>query len=235
MIVTIDGPAGSGKSTVAACLADRLQIGYLDTGAMYRAVTLAALKKNVELTQPEKLAKLAKDCRIEFHTKDLGTEVRLDGQDVTDEIRLPEVSDNAHYIAGAPQVREVLVEQQQRIAREMGALVTEGRDQGTVVFPYAAFKFYLDASPECRAQRRVQQLQQKGVAARYDEILAAQNERDQRDSSRSVGPLKPAPDAIRVDTTNLTIDEVIENLYKHIVTVWPEAMTESKTDRRDAR
>ena len=215
-IITIDGPAGSGKSTVAARLAQKLGIAYLDTGAMYRAVTLAALQRGVPLDNGAELARMVSNCHIEITDQPNTCRVWLDGRDVTEAIRSSEVTDQSHNLARLTKVREQLVRQQQAIARKLGSLVTEGRDQGTVVFPQANFKFYLDATPECRAKRRWNQLQANGADVNYDKILAAQKLRDQRDQSRTIGPLKPAPDAHIIDTTDMTIEQVVETLYQRV-------------------
>jgi len=216
MIITIDGPAGSGKSTVAARLADRLGVTYLDTGAMYRCVTLAALQRQVDLDDPDALARLAAQIRIEMRREDGLSHVLLDGRDVTDAIRTKDVTDNSGPIADAPGVRAELVAQQQRIGHEAGSLVTEGRDQGTVVFPQAKFKFYLDADAECRARRRHEELVQKGLPVDYETILAAQRRRDERDKNRSVGALKTPQGAAIIDTTNMSIADVVEAIYRHV-------------------
>ncbi len=216
MIITIDGPAGSGKSTAAALLAQRLGIAYLDTGAMYRAVTLAVLKSGIRWDDSPALEKLAAQTQIDLVYQNAVTRVYLDGLDVTEEIRKPQVTDHAHYIAGSPAIRDILVRRQREIAQKTGSLVTEGRDQGTVAFPGADFKFYLDASPGCRAQRRCLELSQKGLFVELDQILTAQQQRDARDQQRSVGPLVPAADAMVIDTTDLTIEQVVDILCRHI-------------------
>ena len=216
MIITIDGPAGSGKSTVAARLAQRLGIAYLDTGAMYRAATLAALQENVSLDDSDALVDLLNRCRLEpALTADAGR-VLLNGKDVSDAIRSPEVTNQAHKLASQPAVRRLLVQEQRQIAQQVISLVTEGRDQGTVVFPNADFKFYLDADPICRARRRCRQLQQIGHEISYEQILAEQQQRDLRDAQRLDGPLKVPEDALIIDTTEMTIDQVVETLYQRI-------------------
>ena len=197
-------------------MADRLGIAYLDTGAMYRAVTVAALEQHVPLDDEGALAEMVGRCEIEIAYGEGICHILLDGRDITDKIRRPEVTEEAHHLAKAAAVRAQLVRQQQQIGEKLGSLVTEGRDQGTVVFPEASFKFYLDAAPESRARRRQEQLQQQGVEMEYQEILDSQKQRDQRDSSRAAGPLKPADDAIIIDTTDMSLEEVVETLYQYV-------------------
>lgn len=208
MIVTIDGPAGAGKSTVAQALARRLGFSYLDTGAMYRAVALAGLRRGVAWDRPEQLAELARQVDIRV-TDD---RIHLDGEDVTETVRSLEVTSVTRHAAGNPQVREYLVELQRTVAAGRDDTVTEGRDQGTVVFPHAACKIFLTASPPERARRRLEDLAVRGETATLEEILAAQERRDREDSTRAVGPLVRAPDAIEVLTDGLTIDEVVDRL-----------------------
>ena len=207
MIITIDGPAGAGKSTVARRLAEKLDYQFLDTGAMYRCVALAAMRRDVIMDDAEKMAELAGAISIEMSDE----RVQLDQDDVTATIRTLEVTNNTHYAADNPGVRERLVELQRQIGCT-GDFVTEGRDQGTVVFPNAACKFFLTASPEERARRRVGDLVSRGEAANFDDVLAKQNQRDQRDSARDVGPLVPAEDAVHVLTDGMTIDSVVSQL-----------------------
>jgi len=198
MLIAIDGPAGAGKSTVARAVADALGFTYLDSGAMYRCVALAELR-GVE----DPLA-----CEIE-----LGGEVMLDGEDVTDAIRSPEVSARASEVAARPEVRGHLVALQRSMIRN-GDYVAEGRDIGTVVAPDAELKVFLTASPEERARRRAEQL---GVDP--EQVLAEQRERDTRDTTREHSPLAPAPDALRVDTTGLSIDEVVAQIARLVQAV----------------
>jgi len=207
MIVTIDGPAGAGKSTIARKLARRLGFRFLDTGAMYRAVAWAAMERAHDWAIAEKLVALAGELQLDVDEQ----HVAVDGRDVTREIRTPEVTAATHFAANNPGVREILVAQQRRAAGN-DDIVTEGRDQGTVVFPHAECKIYLTASPEERARRRTKELVARGQAATVEEVLAAQNRRDASDSSREVGPLVPASDAIEVATDGLSPDEVLDRL-----------------------
>lgn len=207
MIVTIDGPAGAGKSSISRQAAERLGFEFLDTGAMYRAVAWAVLRQSRQLTDESVVAEVANSIRIDLK----GGRVLVDGIDATDEIRTPEVTQATRYAASNVDVRAHLVELQRQFGREKN-LVTEGRDQGTVVFPHAECKIFLTASPEERARRRVAELAARGVAAEFDDILAQQNRRDAEDSSRTVGPLRKADDAIELCTDGMTPDEVIQRL-----------------------
>ncbi len=211
-IITIDGPAGSGKSTVAHRLAQKINASYLDTGAMYRAITAICLQKNADMADSEALLKIADECEIKFDLVDGVNRVYVDGQDLTEIIRSNEVTEACSVIAGNDQIRKLLARQQRTFATSTEILVTEGRDQGTLVFPTARFKFYLDASPECRALRRYEQQKTKELG--FNEILAAQEQRDREDASRQLGALKPAEDSIIIDTTDLTINMVIDKLYE---------------------
>jgi len=207
MIVTIDGPAGAGKSHVARALAQRLGFGFLDTGATYRAVTLAAMQRGVPWSDVSRLAALADSVEIDLEDDC----VLLDGQDVTQQIRAVEVTKNIHHVADQAEIRAVLVQLQRRIASQAN-YVTEGRDQGTVVFPDAQCKLFLTASPEERARRRLLDLQAQGEATTLDEVLEQQNRRDQRDASRTVGRLHRADDAVEVNTDGLTAEQVVDRL-----------------------
>ncbi|MFI4876321.1 MAG: (d)CMP kinase [Blastopirellula sp. JB062] len=209
MIVTIDGPAGAGKSSIARQVAEQLGFEFLDTGAMYRAVAWAVIRQGGDLTDESVVADAARNMRIDLTQG----RVVIDGADATDEIRTPEVTQATRYAAANVAVRMHLVELQQQFGREKD-LVTEGRDQGTVVFPTAECKIYLTASPEERARRRVADLAARGVAAEYDEILTQQNQRDEEDSNRSVGPLRKADDAIELKTDGMTPSEVIRRLIE---------------------
>lgn len=209
MIVTIDGPAGAGKSSIAKRLAKELGFEFLDTGAMYRAVTVACKRKGIRLEDSLAVAKVAQEATIEFRQ---GT-VWIDGDDVTQEIRDPAINQDIKLVADNPEVRSSLVAAQVKWAENKNA-VTEGRDQGTVAFPSAGCKIFLTASPEERARRRFRQLQEKGIECSYEVILDSQIARDRDDRSRPVGALVKAPDAIEVDTDKMSEDEVLDHLLK---------------------
>jgi len=212
MVITIDGPAGTGKSSVALAVAERLGFDFLDTGAMYRAIGLAALRREAKLDDPRELAFVARHARITFDWQKHPPGVYLNGEPVGHLLRGSEATRAASYVAVVPAIREQLVAQQQQVGRERGNLVTEGRDQGTVVFPQAELKFYLDASPQERARRRVAQLRARGEIVDYQEILSGIVSRDHRDASRSVGPLAVPKDAEVVDTTSLSQADVVEHI-----------------------
>jgi CMP/dCMP kinase len=209
VIITIDGPAGAGKSTVARALARRLAFRFLDTGAMYRAVALAALRRGLDWDCPDDLARLAQRLHIQL----LGDQVLLDGENVTEAVRSSEVTAVTRYAAGNPQVRALLVELQRKLAGNDN-IVTEGRDQGTVAFPNAECKIFLTASPAERARRRLRDLQVQGEPATLEQVLAAQERRDREDAARAVGRLVPARDAVEVWTDGMTLDEVVDRLEK---------------------
>lgn len=207
MIVAIDGPAGAGKSSAARELARRLGFRFLDTGAMYRAVALAAVRRNLDWNDPAALAALTRTLSIEV-TND---RVWLDGEDVTRAIRTLAITSVTFYAANNPGVREHLVELQ-RAAAGTDNIVTEGRDQGTVVFPNAGCKIFLTASPLERAKRRLRDLEKRGEGSTLEDVLAQQELRDERDASRAVGPLLRADDAIEVCTDGLEPHQVVDRL-----------------------
>ncbi|MBU6238750.1 MAG: (d)CMP kinase [Planctomycetes bacterium] len=211
MIVTIDGPAGAGKSSVAKRLSQELGYCFLDTGAMYRCVTLACLRRKIPLDDTHAIAALAMELQIELRNDS----VWLDGEDVSVAIRTPEVTRSIKSIADNLQVRAAMVQAQRRWVQGKD-VVTEGRDQGTVAFPDAPCKIFLTASAEERARRRLQQLLDAGIDADYDEILRLQQERDENDMKRPTGGLRPASNAITVNTDGMQENEVLDKLL-HIV------------------
>lgn len=205
MIVAIDGPAGAGKSTIARRLAGTLGAVYIDTGAMYRCVGLLALRAGVDCDDLARLGELARTARIEFVPG--SPRVLLNGEDVTAAIRTSEVSSAASKVSAAAEVRRAMVERQRRMGAEQ-SVVMEGRDIGSVVFPEAEVKIFLDADSSVRAGRRVIELEEKGESTPVEEVARQIRERDQRDSTRAEAPLVVAPGAIRVDTSNLSIEQV---------------------------
>ncbi|NNM84266.1 MAG: (d)CMP kinase [Phycisphaerales bacterium] len=211
MIITIDGPAGSGKSAAAVLLARKLGFAHLDTGAMYRAVALAAMQCGA-LRDGAAMAKVARDMRLAFDAAAEPARVLLNGQDVTDAIRTREVTQATRQAADNPDVRSELVRRQQRLAEKLGNVVSEGRDQGSVAFPNAEFKFFLDADVRVRAKRRQQQLAAGGLAGDADGILRDMQQRDREDRSRPVGPLVKTADAIIIDATDLTLEQVVDRM-----------------------
>lgn len=212
LVITIDGPAASGKSTAARLLAGKLGASFLDTGAMYRAVTFAVMQAGVDMSDEDRLLAVLDKSEFQFTAhKDLML-VRIDGIDVTERIRDQQVTANARYIASAPKVRERLVEMQRKFAAGQKRIVTEGRDQGTVAFADADVKFFLTADPDERARRRQAELGTKSGENSFEEIRSAIEQRDKSDRDRTVGPLKPADDAIVIDTTDLNIEQVVDKL-----------------------
>ena len=214
-IITVDGPSGAGKGTLCYALAEKLGFALLDSGAIYRVTALAALKRNADLTNETALADLARHLDIQFVPKNGEVNVLLGGMDVSHLIRTQEVADAASKVAVFPQVRAALLQLQQDFAKNDG-LIADGRDMGTVVFPDAQVKLFLDASAEERAKRRYNQLQNKGINGNFAQILAEIKERDLRDRNRAVAPLKPAEDAFLLDSTTLSIDEVIYQALSYI-------------------
>ena len=212
MIITIDGPAGAGKSSAARMLARRLGFDFLDTGAMYRAVTLAGLRGRRDLVREDHLVLLLASVQIEMPPG----QVLLNGEDISGLIRTPEITSASGAVASSPAVRAKLVQWQREIATGR-CIVCEGRDQGTIVFPQAHCKFFLVADPAERARRRHRELQAKGQAATLDEILQAQQARDARDAARDIAPMKPADDAVLLDSTHLTLEEVVERMHREIM------------------
>lgn len=212
-VIAIDGPAGSGKSTTARIVAQRLGFAYLDSGAMYRAAMLKVLRNHIPIGAEKAIVELLKKSVIEFSFSNGEQKVLLDGEDVTEEIRSAEVTANVSAVAKIPQVRNILVEQQQRIAEKQN-IVAEGRDMTSVVFPSADLKIYLQASLEERAKRRKQELLSKGFRFTEEQIREDIKRRDLIDSSRSHSPLKRTKDSIVLDTTFLTINEQVDVVIK---------------------
>ena len=217
MQIAIDGPAGAGKSSVAREIARRLKIMCLDTGAMYRAITLKALNEKVDLNKGYKLAELARSCNMEikYHEKE-GTLIFLDGEDVTEKIRSPQVNKNVSAVAKSPELRKELVSLQRRLAENSGGIVMEGRDIGTNVLINADFKFFLTASLEERTKRRWLEMKAAGMEISFEDLREEIAMRDRIDQERSEDPLKIAPDALIVDTTSYTLEEVVDNLLEVI-------------------
>ncbi len=215
-IVVIDGPAGAGKSTVAKGLAKKLGVAFMDTGAMYRALTVKAIRRRVKLDDEPALAALAAETRIELvNEPGKALKVLLDGEDVSEAIRSVEVTNTTFYVARAAAVRHIMVAWQRQMGQQQ-ALVGEGRDLGTVVFPQAEFKFYLDADFAVRCQRRIDELRAKGQAVDEAALKKDLADRDQKDFTRKVGPLKKAEDAVLIDSTRMSADQVIEALAQRI-------------------
>jgi CMP/dCMP kinase len=216
-IVAIDGPAGAGKSSVSKLLARRLNFALVDTGAIYRCVALMATREGIAFDDDVKLGELLGRVRIHFHVVGEENHVFLGGEDVSSEIRTPPISMGASKVSGRPVVRAGLLALQRRLALEAqeGAIL-EGRDIGTVVFPDADVKFFLQADPEVRARRRFEELFQKGVDSSLEGVLQDQTRRDAADSGREVAPLKPAEDAVHVDSSSMPLSEVVQSLEHEI-------------------
>jgi len=214
--VAIDGPAGSGKSTIARLLAQRLEYNYIDTGALYRALTLKAIRQGIDLDDEDALTGLAEETRLDIEDNGSdGMKVMLDNEDVTHLIRTPELTSNVSYVAKVSGVREKMLRCQHGIGGR-GRCVFEGRDIGTVVFPDARYKFYLDAEFAERVSRRYKELKQEGVDSSYEEVARDLRIRDHKDMSRDVAPLKKAEGAHYIDTTNMSISESVEKLADFI-------------------
>ncbi|WP_097025389.1 (d)CMP kinase [Clostridium peptidivorans] len=205
--IAIDGPAGAGKSTIAKILANKFNLMYIDTGAMYRAVTLLAKTNNISPDNISALCKLLENTNMHFENNKL----ILNNTDVSEAIRTPEISNSVSLYAAISEVRNLLVKQQQKMSEKYDVIM-DGRDIGTVVLKDAPFKFYLIASPELRAKRRYEELLAKNISVKYEEILNDIIKRDYIDSNRDVNPLRKAEDAIEIDTSYLTIDEVVEKI-----------------------
>jgi cytidylate kinase len=214
MIVAIDGPAGAGKSTIARLVAERLDYQLIDTGAIYRTVAWRALEENLDLDEADDVADLAASLRFDFRREGGGENVLIcDGRPMSDEIRAPHVSLASSQISSYPAVRRALLDIQRDLGRRASS-VLEGRDIGTVVFPDARVKIFLTASDDIRANRRLEQMKERGEDADLADVLAEIVERDRRDSERDIAPLKQADDAVAVDTSELDVDEVVEKILE---------------------
>lgn len=214
-IITVDGPSGAGKGTLCMLLAEKLNFHLLDSGAIYRVLALAALHHGVDTESEEALVPIATHLDVQFIAEGDLVKVILEGEDVSKELRKEETGNAASKVAALPRVREALLRRQRAFSAEPG-LVADGRDMGTVVFPNADAKIFLDASAEERAQRRLNQLQLKGLSGKFDQLLRDIQERDDRDRNRAVAPLRPADDALVIDSTLLSIDEVVEKALQFI-------------------
>lgn len=214
-VVAVDGPAGSGKGTITKKVAEKLNLVYIDTGALYRCITLCMIRKKIGLNQIKKIEKVLKEVNIEFKKEGEQDLVFLDGKDVTKQIREKEVNNFVSQVSHIIEVRENITNLSRKIA-EGKEVIMEGRDIGTNVFPNAEVKIYLDATPEERAKRRLKQNEEKGIEIPYEEILENIKFRDNNDKTSPVAPLKQAKDAIYIDSTNMTIEEVTEKIVEEI-------------------
>lgn len=215
IVIAVDGPSGVGKGELTKRLASALDYELLDSGAIYRVLGYAVRKAGLALFDEESVVQEAKLLNLSFECLDDGVHVFLNGEDVSSEIRTEEAGNNASKVAAYPSVRMALLQRQREFLKEPG-LIADGRDMGTVVFPKANVKLFLDASAEVRANRRMLQLQQKGKEADYQKVLAEIKERDDRDRNRPVAPLKPADDALVIDTSDMTIEEVYKTACDYI-------------------
>jgi cytidylate kinase len=213
LVIAIDGPAGAGKSSVAKRVAQALGYRYLDTGALYRALAWKAIQRGLRPQDTRYIIEMTRETRVELQQHDGEQRVLVDGEDVTDAIRAPEVGNLASPISAIPEVRENLLDWQREFGRQ-GGTVAEGRDTGTVVFPDAEVKIFLTASLNERARRRHKELLERGINIPFEQVKLDMEARDQRDSTRHVAPLRPAPDAVVIDTEHMSLDEVVEEVLR---------------------
>ena len=217
MIIAIDGPAGSGKSTIAKIVAEKLHFRYIDTGSMYRSVAWKSLQKKVTLGDEDAVANIARETKIELVPGENGQSVFIDGENITSQLKEETISRGAAIVAAQPIIREIMTAKQRELGKQ-GQVVMDGRDIGTVVFPQADKKFFMDADPEERGRRRFTELKDKKQIANADlaTIIEQVKQRDQEDRNRKIAPLKQAEDAILIDTTHLSIDQVVEQIMRTI-------------------
>lgn len=211
LVIAVDGPAGAGKSTIAKLIAEKLNINYIDTGAMYRAITYKCLQNNTDINNEEEVIKIAKDCEIDFKDNN----IYLNGEILKDEIRTMEVSNNVSNVAKIKEVRYLMVDVQRNIGK-VSSVILDGRDIGSYVFPNADYKFFLVATPEERGKRRYKELVNKGYDVNLEEIISDIIKRDEIDSNREFAPLVKADDAIEIDTTGKSINEVVQSVLSKI-------------------
>ena len=217
MVIAIDGPAGSGKSTVAKIVAEKLRFRYIDTGSMYRAVAWKSLLKNVDLSNKEMVAEIAHNVEIDLVPEEGGQSVFVDGENATNQLKQEKISRAAAVVAAQPMIREIMTKKQRELGNQ-GDVVMDGRDIGTVVFPQAEKKFFLDAEPKERGRRRFDELKTKNQEANLDlaTIIEQVKQRDYEDRTRKIAPLRQADDAISIDTTHLDISQVVDQVMKEI-------------------
>jgi cytidylate kinase len=213
MVIAIDGPAGAGKSSVAKRVAQALGYRYLDTGALYRALARKAMQRGLRPQDTRYIIEMTRETRVELQQHNGKQRVLVDGEDVTDAIRAPEVGNLASPISAIPEVREILLDWQREFGRQ-GGIVAEGRDTGTVVFPNAEVKIFLTASLDERARRRHKELLERGINISFEQVKLDMEARDQRDSTRHVAPLRPAPDAVVINTDHMSLGEVVEEVLR---------------------
>lgn len=211
LVIAVDGPAGAGKSTIAKLIAEKLNINYIDTGAMYRAITYKCLQNNIDINNEKEVINIAKDCEIDFKDNN----IYLNGEILTDEIRTMEVSNNVSNVAKIKEVRYLMVDVQRNIGK-VSSVILDGRDIGSYVFPNADYKFFLIATPEERGNRRYKELVNKGYDVNLEEIINDIIKRDEIDSNREFAPLVKAEDAIEIDTTGKSINEVVQSVLSKI-------------------